>query len=259
MPKYKNPQIAAELAETEINETVEKNLKEGVATPEEENWKKRYGDLRRHQQEQEASLKAEIDKLRKDMGNIQQGKIRPPKTEAELKEWEDEYPDFASIMDARVDRRIDAKIGDLKVQSAQMQREKALLELKSRHPDAQTLFSDPDFHDWLSRQSKLEQDKIYKSFDVDSASFVLDKYKAKTGKKKSEKEDPSDRDIAKAVKIKTQSSFSDDNDPDYDYSESQIERETSRNPRWWSQNEAKIDEARRKGRVKYDMTGGARR
>ena len=40
MPKYKNPQIAAELAETEINETVEKNLKEGVATPEEENWKK---------------------------------------------------------------------------------------------------------------------------------------------------------------------------------------------------------------------------
>jgi len=39
---------------------------------------------------------------------------------------------------------------------------------------------------------------------------------------------------------------------------SQIESESNKNPRWWDANEAKIEEAERKGKILYDLSGGAR-
>ena len=68
-----------------------------AATPEEENWKKRYGDLRKHQQSVENTLKQEIDNLRKQVNEAAKAKIEPPKTKEEIIEWAKEYPDIAAV------------------------------------------------------------------------------------------------------------------------------------------------------------------
>jgi len=63
MAKYRNPRIEQELLEDEMKEKDQKvveQLKEPAPTPEEENWKTRYGDLRRGSQEALAAKAQEM-------------------------------------------------------------------------------------------------------------------------------------------------------------------------------------------------------
>lgn len=79
-----NPEVKGETPEED------KKLSKEEAT-----FKKRYGDLRRYQQEQEAKHKAEVTALKE--GNPKG--IAPPKSDEDINAWAAKYPDIAGIVE----------------------------------------------------------------------------------------------------------------------------------------------------------------
>jgi len=111
---YKNPRIEAELEEDEIQHEQEQITKEVPKTPEDENWSKRYADLRRHASQKEAQFQEQIARLEKQMQDVSSGRMKPPKTEEDLRAFMEEYPDFSEVMKVLIDREVSDKTKDLK-------------------------------------------------------------------------------------------------------------------------------------------------
>jgi hypothetical protein len=266
MAKYRNPRKELETAEVEAMEAFDNEMKEPAKTVEDTVWKNRYGDLRRHTDAKVKEASDRVAELEHKLDQALRGQLKAPKSDAEIEAWVKEYPEFANILETIVQKRIGeatakttAKLKDLEQKEDNLNFEKALAELKKLHPDLDKLTSSPDFHTWLQSQSTRYQDAIYKSLNVDEAAFVIDKYKAVNGKASKSKvdDDVDPRDAAKVVR-KSAAVEEPDSDGDYDFSESQIERESRKNPRWFDQNEDKIMEAHRKGKIHMDISGGAR-
>lgn len=258
MTLYKNSRIQAEMDEDDFHEDEQKNIKEATQSEDAVNWQKRYSDQTRWYQDKEAKYKAEIEELRRQNEKIVSGEIRPPKSVAEIEAWEKDYPDFAQIMDQRVERIVETKMKDVKVQTNQLKVERAKNELRKRHPDLDELVApNSDFMKWLAKQPQKHIDAMTKSLDVDDADFVIDKFKTKVLSKKKvaggdDFEDTSG--AARAVRTKSSAPEIDDNDGQYLYSESQIQKAGDR---WWDANSEKVMKAMREGKVLMDITGGA--
>lgn len=266
MAKYRNPQKELETLETEEMEREMDLMKEPAKNVEDEGWKKRYSDLRRHQAETEKVLKENLNEMQRKLELALKGQIKAPKSDEEVDQWMKEYPEFAGILETILQKRIveettqtRLKLEELEQKQKNIEREEAVIELKKRHNDFEQLVKSEDFHNWLSSQSKKDQDAIYRSLDVDDADFVISKYKARKKNSKSQGDDE-DLNLNEAAKVVKSSSTKEliDDFGDYDFTESQIERESKRNRNWYSQNEEKIMTALRKGRVLMDISGGAR-
>ena len=66
---------------------------------EEKSFKKRYGDLRRHQQEKEKELAAKIDALQAQLSEATKKEINLPKSDEDIEAWAAKYPDVAAIVE----------------------------------------------------------------------------------------------------------------------------------------------------------------
>jgi aspartyl-tRNA synthetase len=66
---------------------------------EEKSFKKRYGDLRRHSQEQQNAFQKQIDELKSQLQQSTEQQIKMPKSEEELAAWVQSYPDVAKIVE----------------------------------------------------------------------------------------------------------------------------------------------------------------
>jgi len=264
MAKYRNPRIEAEMNEEEFQEKQDVIEQIPPKDEEDESWKKRYGDLRRHEQERAAAHRAEMEKLQATMDTLrrqQQNALAPPKSREELEAWIKAYPDFAAINQAMIEDTVQSilrkeGINDLKSTQREIEADKAKMKLKKLHPNCEEIFEDPKFHEWLSTQKQNHQDFIYKSFNVDDAALVLDRYQLHTEKnsKKSGDDEDTSRNAAKAVKT-VRASAPEVDSGDYWFTESQI---ASAGSKWWDANEEKILEAQRKGKILMDISGGAR-
>ena len=94
-------QDEAELAELKAQHEMTQEEKEDDATPttaEERSFKKRYGDLRRHQQEQKSDFEEQIKSLKSELKSTSTGDMELPSTEAEIAAWAGKYPQVANIM-----------------------------------------------------------------------------------------------------------------------------------------------------------------
>ena len=67
---------------------------------EERSFKKRYGDLRKHQQQQQKTFEDKITNLERQLNEATKKEIKLPKTEEELETWAKEYPDVAAIVES---------------------------------------------------------------------------------------------------------------------------------------------------------------
>ena len=72
---------------------------------EEKNFKKRYGDLRRHSQKKEEEFNAKIEALQKQLEKASKQELVLPKSDEELEAWSKEYPDVASIIETIADKK----------------------------------------------------------------------------------------------------------------------------------------------------------
>ena len=152
---------------------------------EERSFKKRYGDLRKHQQQQQKVFEDKITNLERQLGEATKKEIKLPKTEEELETWAKEYPDVAAIVESIAIKKareqskgIEDKIKkyeDLRVEAS---KEKAEAELLSIHPDFEQIRETDDFHEWAEKQPKWVQNALYENDnDAKSAARAIDLYK----------------------------------------------------------------------------------
>lgn len=258
MSKYKRK----EEPDNDLTYSQELAQQEAPAEPEpqdaeEASFKKRYGDLRRHTQQIMAQKDQEIAKIKQQLETAAKGQIRFPKTDEEIDQWSQKYPDVAKIVDTIARKRAnealeegEKRLGHLKDLEQKLTRKEAEQQLYKLHPDFGDIRQDPAFHEWVAMQPLYIQDALYKNnTDATAAARAIDLYKADTGKRKT----TSKRSAAEAVGRSTSSAPSAEGKARF--SESQVSKMTDRE---YEANEEAILEAMRTGAFTYDLSGGAR-
>ena len=178
---------------------------------EEKNFKKRYGDLRRHQQDKEKEFNAKIEALESQLSKAANKQLVLPKTDEELEAWTKEYPDVASIIETIADKKsksatkdIEARIAELEEMRQNAHRDKAEAELVKMHPDFIEIRQDDTFHNWAKEQPKWVQDALYENVDdAKSVARVIDLYKIDKGITNKKKAKPDEKAAASSVKTKS--------------------------------------------------------
>jgi len=252
MPKY---QGEYRLNEEEINESVMQTEVEPT-DPEESTFKKRYGDLRRHMQQQLAERDAQMQKMQQQLDSATRQQIKFPKTEEEVAAWAKKYPDVANIVDSIAQRRVQEAlaIGEKKIEEVrnferQVKREKAEAELRQAHPDFDAIRASKQFHDWVTEQPQYVQDALYKNnTDARAASRAIDLYKADKGIKKRR---GSGNKGSAAQSVGVQGSSAPNTGAGVKFKESQVSRMSALE---YEKNEKAIMEAVRNGNFEYDIS-----
>ena len=223
---------------------------------EEKNFKKRYGDLRRHSQKKEEEFNAKLEALQAQLDKATKNELVLPKTDEELEAWSKEYPDVAAIVEAIADKKSKATAKDLEARMAEFEelritakREKAEAELAGMHPDFVQIREDDAFHSWAKEQPKWVQDALYENTeDAKSVARVIDLYKIDTGivTKKT------NNDKAAATSVKTKSAAA----PEPDESAGHIRESevAAMSIKEYEKRQEEILDAQRNGRFIYDMS-----
>jgi len=226
---------------------------------EERNFKKRYGDLRRHIQEKEQEWKLKFEKLEMQLDKAAKNELVLPKTEADIEAWAAKYPDVAGIVEAIADRKaqerssdIDKRLSEIEEMRLSAKRQKAEVELMQLHPDFEQLRQEDAFHDWAEEQPKWVQDALYENAeDAKAVGRVIDLYKADKGiTTKSNKSSSSDKDAASSVRTKRNTTPNHDDTATY-LSESQVNKMSMKE---FEKRMDEIMEAQRTGRFIYDVS-----
>ena len=153
---------------------------------EERSFKKRYGDLRRHQQQKEKEYEDRIAKLEAQLKQSTQQEIKLPKSDEDIDAWARKYPDVAAIVETIAIKKakeqaegLEARVREIDEMKANAAREKAEAELMRLHPDFDDIRDSDDFHEWVEDQPKWVQDALYENdTDAKSAARAIDLYKA---------------------------------------------------------------------------------
>ena len=224
-------------------------------TAEEESFKKRYGDLRRHSQKRENELLKRIEQLEA------QSKGQPavvPKTEEEVKAWMDKYPDVAGIVLSLVQtqspiNKLDERLRQIEEKEIELNKKQALSLLKEYHPDLDELQApNSKLHEWASEQPAWVQDILYDGDDVKAVARVIDMYKIdydiKPVKKKSDTQK-----AASAVGGPSRAAPR-ETGQGRTFKESDIAKMSAKE---YADNEEAIMEAHRAGRIIRDVKGAA--
>ena len=251
------PSVQAESVTKQEEEPKAEAQEDEDLSAEEKNFKKRYGDLRRHTQEKEKEFQAQLDKLTSQLDAATKNELVLPKSEDEVEAWAKKYPDVAGIVEAIADKKasersseLDSRLKEIESLRTTAKREKAEAELLSMHPDFQEIRADDAFHSWAEKQPKVVQDALYEnSEDAKSVARVIDLYKADQGIK-TKKVSSSDKAAASSVKTKGRSAPDTDDSSKY-ITESQVAKMSIKE---YEQRMEEIFDAQRSGKFIYDVS-----
>jgi len=87
--------MKAQRGEAEPEEEVEAE----PTNAEEKTFKKRYSDLRRHQQKQAEEFKAELAAMKSQLESATKKEMKLPKSDEDIEQWASDYPDVAAIVE----------------------------------------------------------------------------------------------------------------------------------------------------------------
>ena len=231
---------------------------------EEKTFKKRYGDLRRHSQKKEGDLQKQIDELKIQLDTATKKQIKLPKSEEELEEWSNEYPDVAKIVETiaikkaqEQSKALEDRIKKVDAMQDDALREKAEVLLLQKHPDFAQIRNEDEFHNWVDEQPEWVQKALYENeHDANSAARAIDLYKADMGittNKVTKKEE--EKNAAKSVNTTSKGSNLDPVSEVGVFKESDVEK---MNQREYEQRQDEIIAAIRNNKFIYDLTGAAR-
>lgn len=176
-----------------------------ASSQDDESWKKRYGDLRRHSQQREAEMKKELDKIKNQLSEATKQQIKFPKSDEEIAQWVEKYPDVAAIVDTIAQRRaleasatVEKQLSRVQQLEEEANRQKAEAALARLHPDFSELREDPDFHAWAEAQPKWVRTALYESDDPEYCAAAIDRFKSQRQQKKPTKK-AGDKEAAQSV------------------------------------------------------------
>ena len=228
---------------------------------EEKTFKKRYSDLRRHQQKQAEEFKTEIDNIKRQLSEATKKEMKLPKSEEEIEAWTKEYPDVAGIVETIATKKakeqslaLEDRLKAIDEMHMSASKEKAEVELMKLHPDFDEIRDSDSFHEWAESQPKWVQDALYDNeTDARSAGRAIDLYKADMGI--STKKATTSKDAAKSVDTKTSRSKPQEDATASYLKESTVQKMSAME--YEKQSDA-IMEAIRSGKFIYDVSGSAR-
>ena len=230
-------------------------------TAEEKTFKKRYSDLRRHQQKQAEEFKTELDAMKRQLESATKKEMKLPKSDEDIETWAAEYPDVAAIVEtiamkkaAEQSTALEERMKAIDEMQTSATKEKAEAALMQMHPDFDEIRDSDDFHNWADEQPKWVQDALYDNDnDARSAARAIDLYKADMGISKSKP--TKDKDAAKSVSTKNSRSKPQEDESSTYLKESQVQKMS---PQQYEKMSDEIMEAIRSGKFIYDVSGSAR-
>ena len=228
---------------------------------EEKTFKKRYSDLRRHQQKQAEEFKTELAELKRQLADATKKEIKLPKSDEDIEQWAKDYPDVAAIVETIAMKKaseqssaLEERLKAIDEMQLSATKEKAEAELMRLHPDFDDIRDSDSFHEWAEEQPKWVQDALYENDnDARSAARAIDLYKADMGISK--KKSKSDRDAAKSVSTKNSRSKPQEDETSSYIKESEVQKMS---PQEYEAKSDEIMEAIRSGKFVYDVSGSAR-
>ena len=228
---------------------------------EEKTFKKRYSDLRRHQQKQAEEFKTELAALKSQLESATKKEMKLPKSDEDIEQWASEYPDVAAIVETIAMKKareqssaLEERLKAIDEMQLSATKEKAEAELMRLHPDFDEIRDSDDFHTWAEDQPKWVQDALYENDnDARSAARAIDLYKADMGI--TSKKATTDKDAAKSVSTKNSRSKPQENESSTYLKESQVQKMS---PQEYEKRSDEIMEAIRSGKFIYDVSGSAR-
>ena len=243
---------------------VEEQPEEQEAEPanaEEKTFKKRYSDLRRHQQQQAEELKKEIENLKSQLSQAAQKEMKLPKSDEDIEKWAEEYPDVAAIVETIAMKKareqstaLEERMKAIDELQSSASKEKAEAELMRIHPDFGEIRDSDEFHNWAEEQPKWVQDALYDNDnDARSAARAIDLYKADKGIGKEKPK--SDKAAAKSVNTKNSRSKPQENEETNYLKESDVQKMSAQQ---YEKHSDEIMESIRSGKFIYDISGSAR-
>ena len=242
-----------------------------ASTKEEETWKKRHSDLRSYSQKKLNELQKEFDDFKREAAKREK-ESKFPGNKAEAEEWVKEYPDLARVIGTLMDQKAEEHVlsvsdevqsvrRELEAERTAIARERAMTEILKAHPDFLDLVKQEDFKEWVAAQptergpriGQALYDALYENeTDATSAIQAVNVYKSDLAKKAPKKDTA--REAAETVRrghVTTPSS----KDGKRTFTETEIE---SMKPWEYDKLEGEIEDARREGRIVYDISGAAR-
>ena len=242
-------------------EEVLEEVEDEPTNAEEKTFKKRYSDLRRHQQKQAEDLRQEIDNLKRQLSEATKKEMKLPKSDEDIEQWAKNYPDVAAIVETIAMKKaseqssaLAERIKAIDEMQLSATKEKAEAELMRLHPDFDEIRDSDEFHDWADSQPKWVQDALYENDnDARSAARAIDLYKADMGIGK--KKPKSDKEAAKSVSTKNSRSKPQENEEASYLKESEVQRMSAQE---YENRSDEIMEAIRSGKFIYDVSGNAR-
>ena len=250
--------LAEQKGETE---QVEEPKEEEPKNAEERSFKKRYGDLRRHQQSKEKEYEDRIKALEQQLNESTKSEIKLPKSDEDIEAWAKQYPDVAGIVETiaiKKAREESQGLEDTKKEVNEMKaaakREKAEVELLKLHPDFGEIRDSDDFHEWAEEQPKWVQEALYENDeDARAAARAIDLYKADKNIKP--KKSASSKDAARSVETRNERSKPQSDPQGNAIKESDVQKMSAVE---YEKNSDEIMEAIRTGNFIYDLSGSAR-
>jgi hypothetical protein len=229
---------------------------------EEKTFKKRYSDLRRHQQKQAEEFKAELAAMKSQLEKATKKEMKLPKSDEDIEQWAADYPDVAAIVEtiamkkaAEQSTALEERLKAIDEMQNSVTKEKAEAALMQMHPDFDEIRDSDDFHNWAEEQPKWVQDALYDNDnDAKSAARAIDLYKADMGIAQAKKS-KSNKDAAKSVTTKnTRNKPQEDESSNY-LRESQVDKMSAHE---YEKHADEIMDAIRSGKFIYDLSGSAR-
>src|SRR5210317_1760100 len=243
-------------------EAAEPEEEEEPTSAEEKTFKKRYSDLRRHQQKQAEEFKTELSELKRQLSEATKKEMKLPKSDEDIEQWAADYPDVAAIVEtiamkkareqsSALEERMRA-IDELQVSATKEKAEAALMQM---HPDFDEIRDSDSFHEWAEEQPKWVQDALYENDnDARSAARAIDLYKADRNIGTNTKT-KNDKSAAMDVGTKSTKTKVDTAESGKKIRESDVQKMSA------AQYERQADtimEAIRSGNFVYDVSGSAR-
>jgi hypothetical protein len=238
---------------------------------EEQSWKKRHDDVKSYMQKQINELKKSQDELKTQLKDAAEKQIKFPKTEEEVTEWANKYPDVAAIVKTiamkevtEVRKQLNERDEVLNQKAYEIEFNKNLSRVVAAHSDFFDLQGDEKFTTWLAKQPKYIREAFGEDVDFndleDAADTVIQTiklYKIDNKPQKETKPDNDRRDAARQVTTRNTSTSprGDARDDNMMY-ESEIAEMRDRD--YTDAFHKEVTKAQREGRFVWDISGGAR-
>lgn len=229
------------------------------ATSEEETFKKRYGDLRRHLAKKENEYKKEVSDLHAKVTQLTAIANQPmPQSKEEFEAWKAKYPQIASFIEIIADEKagqraaqLQEELAGVKEKLVETEKDKAKATLMALVPNIEDILKSKEYADWYAVQPIFVQEELNTSEDPHRIAYWMNVFGMSISKQATAAVKKTDKTAALETSVKHSGTTPNANSGKWKFTQSQIAKMT---PAEYEKREQEIIEARNAGHILDDLS-----